>query len=54
MKTAHAGMHVTEEEWDKAVALVGETLSALKVPAEESQELASMLVPLEKDIVEAK
>ena len=53
MKTAHAGMHVTKEEWDKAVALIGETLTALKVPAEESQELASLLVPLEKDIVEA-
>ena len=54
MKTAHAGMKVTKEEWDKAVALIGETLTALKVPAEESQELASMLVPLEKDIVEAQ
>jgi hemoglobin len=54
MKTAHAGMHVTKEEWDKAVALIGETLTALKVPAGESQELASMLVPLEKDIVEAE
>lgn len=54
MKTVHAGMHVTKEEWDKAVALIGETLTALKVPAEESQELASMLVPLEKDIVEAQ
>ena len=54
MKTAHAGMGVTKEEWDKAVALIGETLTALKVPAEESQELASMLVPLEKDIVEAQ
>ena len=53
MKTAHAGMGVTKEEWNKAVALIGETLTALKVPAGESQELASMLVPLEKDIVEA-
>jgi hemoglobin len=54
MKTAHAGMKVSKEEWDKAVALIGATLAALKVPAEESQELASMLVPLEKDIVEAQ
>ena len=52
MKTSHAGMGVTKEEWDKAVGLFGETLTALKVPAEESQELASLIVPLEKDIVE--
>jgi hemoglobin len=54
MKTAHAGVKVTKAEWDKAVALIGETLTALKVPVEESQELASMLVPLEKDIVETR
>lgn len=52
MKTAHAGMGVTKAEWDKAVVLIGETLTALKVPAAESQELATLLVPLEKDIVE--
>jgi len=45
-------MGVTKETWDKAVGLFGETLTALKVPAEESQELASLIVPLEKDIVE--
>ena len=43
---------VTKEEWDKAVGLFGETLTASMVPAEESQELASLIVPLEKDIVE--
>lgn len=52
LKTAHAGLGIKKEEWDKAVALIGETLTALKVPAAESQELASMLVPLETDIVE--
>ena len=52
MKTAHAGMGVTKEEWDKAVALLGESLTALNVPAQETQDLASLLVPLEADIVE--
>jgi hemoglobin len=52
MKTAHTGMGVTKEEWDKAIVLFGETLTALKVPAEESQELATLIVPFEKDIVE--
>jgi hypothetical protein len=29
-------------------------LTALKVPAEESQELSGLIVPLEKDIVETQ
>ncbi len=52
MKTAHAGMGVTKDEWDKAVAHLGETLAALNVPQEEQQDLAALLGPLEKDIVE--
>lgn len=51
MKTAHAGMGVSKAEWDKAVVLMGETLAALKVPAQESEDLAGLIVPLEKDIV---
>lgn len=52
MKTAHAGMGVTKAEWDKSVVLIGETLKALKVPDKESQDLATLVIPLEKDIVE--
>lgn len=52
METTHAGLGISKAEWDKSLALMGETLTALKVPAEESQHLASLLVPLEKDIVE--
>jgi hemoglobin len=52
MKTVHTGLGITKAEWDKGVALIGETLTALKVPAEETQDLASLLVPLEKDIVD--
>ena len=33
-------------------SLIGETLTALKVPDQEQQDLASLIVPLEKDIVE--
>jgi hemoglobin len=54
MKTAHAGMGVTKEDWDKAVALFGETLTALNVPAAEAQELSTLIVPLEADIVETR
>ena len=52
MKTVHTGLAITKAEWDRAVVLIGETLTKMKVPAEESQELASLVVPLEKDIVE--
>jgi hemoglobin len=52
MKTAHAGIGITKEEWDKAIALFGESLTALKVPAQEAQDLSTLIVPLESDIVE--
>jgi hemoglobin len=52
MKTTHAGLGISKAEWDQAVALIGQTLTALKVPAQESQDLASLLVPLEMDVVE--
>ena len=52
LKTAHTGLGISKEEWDKAIALFGETLTGLRVPAEESQELATLIVPFEKDIVE--
>ena len=52
MKTAHVGIGITKAEWDKSLELFGATLTNLKVPAEEGQELASLIVPLEADIVE--
>jgi hemoglobin len=52
MKTAHAGIGISKAEWDKSLALFGETLTALHVPDAEGQELASLIVPLEADIVE--
>ena len=52
MKTAHAGLAITKAEWDRSVVLIGETLTALKVPEKEQKDLAALIVPLEKDIVE--
>jgi hemoglobin len=54
MKRAHAGIGISKEEWDKAIAVFGETLTALRVPAAEAQELASLIVPLETDVVEKR
>jgi hemoglobin len=52
MKTSHAGAGVTKADWDKSVALFLETLNKFKVPEREQKELAGLILPLEKDIVE--
>jgi hemoglobin len=52
MKTAHAGSGVTKADWDRSLKIFGEVLAKFKVPDKEQHELAAMLTPLEKDIVE--
>jgi hemoglobin len=53
MKTTHAGMAITNEQFD---ALVGDLVSSLNkfnVPEREKKELLSALGPMRKDIVTA-
>ena len=52
MKTAHAGAGVSKVDWDHSLKIFGEVLNKFKVPEKEQQELAALLVPLERDIVE--
>jgi len=52
MKTTHAGAGVTKADWDHSLKIFGEVLNKFKVPEKEQQELAALLTPLEKDIVE--
>ena len=52
MKTAHGGIGITKAEWDASVAAFAETMKALKVPEAEQKDLAALILPLEKDIVE--
>ena len=52
MKTAHAGIGITNAEWDASVAAFVETMKALKVPEAEQKDLAALILPLEKDILE--
>jgi hemoglobin len=54
MKTAHAGMGITEADWNQAVMLLGQTLDKFKVPEDVQAELAAAVGPLEKDIVEVR
>lgn len=51
MKTAHAGMKITEAEFGALVEDLVKTLDKFKVPAQEKNELLGVLGPMQKDIV---
>ena len=52
LKAAHAGLGITKAEWDKSIVLFTDTLTKFKVPEQEQKDLAALVLPLEKDIVE--
>jgi len=51
MKTVHAGMNITEAEWNATVEDLVKTLNKFKVGPKEQQELLSALGGMKKDIV---
>jgi hemoglobin len=51
MKTAHAGMGVTNADFDALVENLVTTLDKFKVPQKEKGELLAVLGPMRKDIV---
>jgi hemoglobin len=52
MKTTHAGLGITKDDWDRMLKLFGETLAKFKVPEKEQNDLAGAIAPLEKQIVD--
>jgi len=54
MKTAHAGLAITEDDWNIAVKHLLDTLTKFKVGKREQEELATALTQLKTDIVEKK
>jgi len=52
MKTSHAGLGVTEKDWDVSVKLLVATLDKFNVPAKEKDEVLTTVSTLKKDIVE--
>jgi hemoglobin len=52
MKTTHAGMGITDAEFDALVEDLVRSLDRFKVPAAEKQELLGILDPMKADIVE--
>jgi hemoglobin len=51
MKTAHAGMGVRNRDFNALVQDLGRSLNKFKVPKAEQKEIASVLLPMRKDIV---
>ncbi|MBI4714658.1 MAG: group 1 truncated hemoglobin [Nitrospirae bacterium] len=54
MKSAHAGMGITNAEFDAVVDDLVKTLDKYKVGEKEKNELLSLLAPMRSDIVEVK
>ena len=52
MKTTHAGLGITEDDWNAAAAHLVESLDKFKVPKTEKDELLAFVTTLKKDIVE--
>lgn len=52
MRTSHAGLGITEADWNTSVVHLTATLDKFKVPAKERQEVLAAVSNLKKDIVE--
>lgn len=52
MKTSHAGLGITDRDWDVMTRHLGATFDRFMVPAKERDEVVAALVPLRKDIVD--
>jgi hemoglobin len=52
MKTTHAGLGITEADWNTGVKLLVATLDKFKVPSKEKDDLLAAASGLKKDIVE--
>jgi hemoglobin len=54
MKQTHAGLGITEDEWNASVKLLTASLDKFKVPEAEKAELLAIADTLKVDIVEKK
>jgi hemoglobin len=52
MKTAHAGLGITDADWEASVKLLVASLDKFQVPQKEKDELLALATTLKKDIVE--
>ena len=54
MREAHAGLKITDGEFDALMQDLGATLDEFNVPKAEHDELVSLLLPMRDEIVEVK
>lgn len=52
MKTTHAGLGITESDWQVTVKHLNATLDRFKVPETERNEILTLFASLKRDIVE--
>jgi len=53
MKLSHQGMKINESDWAVFLEHAGETITALNVPKQESDDVVAFVLSLKSDIVEA-
>jgi hemoglobin len=54
MKDAHKGLKITENDWNIAAGLLGETFKKFNVPKKETDEVFALVSSLKNDIVEMR
>src|SRR4030095_17160208 len=54
MKDTHKGLKITENDWNIAAGLLGETFKKFNVPKKETDEVFAFVSSLKNDIVEMK
>ena len=54
MKDAHKGLKITENDWNTAAGLLGDTFKKFNVPKKEADEVFALVSSLKNDIVEVK
>jgi hemoglobin len=52
MKTTHAGLNITEDEWKASTRYMAEALDKYRVPREEKEEVLALVERMKQDIVE--
>lgn len=52
--TAHAGIGITQAQWDDFVVVFGDTMDDFQVPPDLQAEFAALMLPLEDQIVEVR
>jgi len=53
LKTSHAGLNITEEEWKANMKYMAEALDAHKIPQRERAEVLTLVEGMKREIVEA-